>query len=710
MTPKLSKEHCIYRIGNFRLDARAKVLLRGDDPVRMPLKATEILLVLVQHSGEVVTKDELLNAVWPDKVVDEANLKQNIAVIRKILDSQPGSPVHIETFVGRGYRIVGTAEEVIATPPAEVPAPGPHMGPPPPSTGRRKFSWWMAAPVFCIVLAVGAAVTWRSNANSSAPSTVSRVSSVTRLQGSESQPAVSPDGRRVAFLWQQKDGKPPAAWVKSLDREDPIRIGSRDGRHSSPVWSPDGKALAYLWIGIDRTEVLLAGAEEGSGERVLAAFPYSSYVFRQRLLDWSPDGKWLCLSLSDDPKHSSQLFLIDAQTGKRRPLTPSESPSGNDVAPRFSPDGLSVSYIRHIGRTEQELRIVPVSGGASRKLASEGKRITDQDWTAGGKAIIFSSDRSGEFRLWRIGVQPTAAKPSALEVFGEYPLDISIARHANVLVYSAETEDRNIWRLDLKDKRWDRVIASSAQDASPQYSPDGSRICFRSNRSGVDQLWLADASGEHPMQLTTGALSPNFGHWSPDGQAIVFNDSSSGINVATWQTNRWNIRQLRIKGSHPVFAQDGKAIYAGTPSGLMRIPLDEGPGVAISPVRAFSLALSLDGKWIYFVGENGGEVWRVPVEGGPATKVLDGLLPGCTSCWAVAPNGIYYLRAKNSLDEQSLYYIDFATGKNTEIEAYPEPLVPLGSGPFSLSPDFRYLLCVRTELPGGDLMKIEPFR
>lgn len=674
----------------------------------MSLKATEILLTLVEHSGDVVTKDELLHAVWPDKVVDEANLKQNIAVIRKILDVQPGSPGHIETFVGRGYRIIGTVEEVIAKPPGADAKPEPHSQPAAPSIVRR-FPWWTTAPVVCVFLAVAAVATWRANAPSTAPSTVSRVTPVTRLQGSKSQPAVSPDGKRVAFLWQQRNGKPPAIWVKSLDREDPVRIGSREGRHSSPVWSPDGKALAYLWVGIDRTEILQASAD-GFGERVLAGFPGSSYVFRQHLLDWSPDGKWLCLSLSDDPKHSSQLFLIDAQTGKRRRLTPSEPVSGNDVAPRFSPDGLSVSYIRHIGRTEQELRIVPVAGGASRKLASEGKRITDQDWTADGKEIVFSSNRSGEFRLWRIAVQPSAAKPSALEVFGEYPLDISIARHGQVLVYSAETEDRDIWRLDLRDKRWDRVIASSAQDASPQYSPDGSRICFRSNRSGADQLWLADASGEHPVQLTTGALSPNFGHWSPDGQAIVFNDSTSGINVATWQANGWNIRRLGMKGSHPIFATDGRAIYAGTPSGLMQISLDEGVPMTISPVRAFSLALSPDGKWIYFVGEDGGEVWRVPAAGGPASKVLDGLLPGCTSCWAAAPQGIYYLRGKNSLDEQSLYYLDFVTGKNTEVEAYPEPLVPLGSGPFSLSPDLRYLLCVRTELPGGDLMKIEPFR
>ena len=130
--PKLPKENCLYRIGDFRLDARSRVLLRGSEPVRMPLKATEILLTLVEHSGDVVTKEELLHAVWPDKIVDEANLKQNIAVIRKVLDVQPGSPGHIETFVGRGYRIVGIVEEVVAEPSSAIARPQPHDELPPP--------------------------------------------------------------------------------------------------------------------------------------------------------------------------------------------------------------------------------------------------------------------------------------------------------------------------------------------------------------------------------------------------------------------------------------------------------------------------------------------------------------------------------------------------------------------------------------------------
>ena len=87
------------------------------------------------------------------------------------------------------------------------------------------------------------------------------------------------------------------------------------------------------------------------------------------------------------------------------------------------------------------------------------------------------------------------------------------------------------------------------------------------------------------------------------------------------------------------------------------------------------------------------------------------MLPKCTSCWAVGQDGIYYLGSgKQSFDTQVIYFHDFATGRDREITKYPEPLAPVGSGPFSLSPDLRSLLCVRVDPSNSDIMRVEPFR
>ncbi|MCX7605517.1 MAG: winged helix-turn-helix domain-containing protein, partial [Bryobacteraceae bacterium] len=99
--------HPVYRFGPYRLDAAAKVLFRGEQPVHLTRKAVETLIVLASRSPEVATKEEIMAAVWQDRVVDEANLAQNIAVIRKTLAASPGDPAYIETFPGRGYRLLG---------------------------------------------------------------------------------------------------------------------------------------------------------------------------------------------------------------------------------------------------------------------------------------------------------------------------------------------------------------------------------------------------------------------------------------------------------------------------------------------------------------------------------------------------------------------------------------------------------------------------
>ena len=94
----------LYEFGPFRLDPGKRVLLRDNQPVPLQLKAFETLLVLVRNSEQVVLKDDLMKAVWPDTFVEESNLAQNIFVLRKTLGATVGEHRYIVTIPGRGYR------------------------------------------------------------------------------------------------------------------------------------------------------------------------------------------------------------------------------------------------------------------------------------------------------------------------------------------------------------------------------------------------------------------------------------------------------------------------------------------------------------------------------------------------------------------------------------------------------------------------------
>lgn len=102
----------LYEFGPFRIDTANRLLLRDGKPVPLKPKVVDTLLVLVENSGRVLEKDELIKALWPDSFVEEGNLTQNIYVLRKALNSGAEAAVYIETIPRRGYRFVGQVKEL----------------------------------------------------------------------------------------------------------------------------------------------------------------------------------------------------------------------------------------------------------------------------------------------------------------------------------------------------------------------------------------------------------------------------------------------------------------------------------------------------------------------------------------------------------------------------------------------------------------------
>src|SRR5215469_12931421 len=101
--------------GPYRLDFERRRLLRGTELVPIQQKALDILLVLVERHGEVVSKDELMQTVWPDAFVEESNLTQKISVLRKALGEGPKENGYIAT-IRRGYSFVASLEEILEFP------------------------------------------------------------------------------------------------------------------------------------------------------------------------------------------------------------------------------------------------------------------------------------------------------------------------------------------------------------------------------------------------------------------------------------------------------------------------------------------------------------------------------------------------------------------------------------------------------------------
>lgn len=701
----------IYKFGVFGLDASAKVLLREGEPLHLTRKAAETLLILVEQSPQVVTKEELIAAIWPDRVVDEANLAQNIAVVRKTLNVEKGAAGYIETFAGRGYRIIGpvtcleepsrAGEHRLAGGGESEPA---TASQPAVTTSRdRRFLWWILGPALAGALALAAFLLWPK-----APPTPPHITPVTRLAGKEYQPAISPDGANVAFLWEQGVGQPAQIWIQPAGGA-PRLLTSAPGSYSSPTWAPDGRSIACLRFRESSGELVILPLHGGS-ERVVAPVLATRYGLSNPHLAWSPRGDLIAM---DDAVNQSQplgIFLVSVGTGQKSRLTKPEDLIIGDIDPRFSPDGSTVSFVRAYHRTYQELFSVPTSGGEARKLTSDVREISAQGWSTDNRSIFFASNRGGEFRIWRL--EPGHA-PAPTGVYAEFPIQFSFSLKTHSLIYTVVQSDPNIWRLSVSGAHtWTRVIASTGQDASPQYSPDGQRVAFRTDRTGDEQIWVSMADGSAPVQVTQGKLRPSVARWSPDGKSLVFNNSKTKeLYIASEVNGSWQVKPCGEVGVHPVYSPDGLWVYAGLDDSIVRFPANGGKGQTVLQTRGLSLDISPDGKALYFVREpTDTQLWTGDLQSGKVSRVLEGLVPYCTSCWAVESDGIYFLGVRtNNSSLQSIYFLDFKTHSTRLVADYPEPILPIGIGPFSLSRDGKSLLTVRLDPSNSDLLRADIF-
>ncbi len=739
--PPLVHNSRIARFGAFEVDLAVGELRKSGVRIKLQDRPFQILSVLLEQPGEMVTREELQKRLWPAHTFVDFEHGMNTAItkLRQALADDADNPHFIETLPRRGYRFIapvsfgGNGDSSlrvqidpishranVATPSAVHPGIShqesahrfPHL--------HLRTLIWIAVLVFLSGIATASWFFYLRPAPRTAWSQV-RIAPLNGLPH-EADVAFSPDGSQVAFVWA---GDPQAhernhIYVSQIGAGTPRRLTSSEWWELAPVWSPDGKYIAFMRFTQDGKEagIFIASSLGGSERRV---YPIEDGRISTKEIDWSPDGKYLVFSERKSPSEAASVYLLSLDNLEKHALTSPPPAILGDSNPVFSPDGKSVAFLRD-GLDAQEIYVVPVQGGAPRQVTFDKRMILGISWNADGRDLIFSSNRGGSPSLWRIPGRGGTPERLPLGAGGR-ALRPTVARKGDRMAYTNVNYTSEIWRAELpsaggKLEPPAKFITSTELEEGPQYSPDGKRIVFQSTRTGNYEIWRADADGGNLVQLTRfeGPLTGT-PRWSPDGRQIVFDSRPSGHSqIFVINAEGGQPRQVTSGDSEDGVADwsaDGNSIYYGSNRGgsweIWKIPAQGGATVQLTHHGGFAPQSAPGGKFIYYAkGRDLRGLWRVPVDGGQEVKILEAPPPTAWAYFVVTEKGIYYGDVPHQ-GGLGIYFYDFETQKSSVVRLF-DHFGSEGAPGMSISRDHRYVLYTVVAQPSVNVMLVDNFR
>lgn len=656
----------IYAFDKFQVDTQKRVLRRDGQTVQMTSKAFDLLTALIESGGREVTKNELMEAVWANQIVEDANLTVTMSHVRKALGERANEHRFIVTIPGRGYRFIGelktderfvieqhTASQIIIEHQkneALKPDFAPHFesqtflqksGQTENLTKNKKVRFLSGAIMLGLLL--GGFGFWRykptaenaNNLSAKLPFAEPNVKQLT-TKGRVSSVAISPDGKFYAYTLDERTQRKNSLWVGQTGGDNDLQLRLPDENRVRGVgFSLDSQTLYYAVKGSESESgglfkiPVLGGVAEKVSDAVNSYFTIS------------PDGKQIAFFRSSGETSKLLVANLDG-TGERELVSRPKSENYNSTGAAWSPDGAMLAFgsIHDPAKQSMEIFTVRVADGKLEKLTDfQWLRIGNIVWQNDGKSLIaVATEASGIWNhQWHIDY-PEGKITKLSQHTDSYGSSLSLSANGIQLAAILYRRESNLWFAPADNLAEARQVTFSSINGiygwnGFDWMPDGS-VIFTAEIDQSSVVCAMNADAGNFKKLTGKSFFDQDPTATADGRFIVFQSNRSGTNEI-WRINSdgTNLKQLTTGG--------GNIDPHTTP----------------------------DSQWVYYVSARDGKnfVRRISIEGGESVQITDKF----SDEPSISPDGKFIACGYKAKDKTQLAVISIADGKPLKLFDIP---------------------------------------
>lgn len=751
----------LYEFGVFRIDVNKRLLLKGDETVPLTPKAFDTLLLLVENSGRLVSKDDLMSRLWPDTVVEEGSLSRNIYLLRKALGEGPQEHRYIVTVPGQGYRFVAHVREFSEESPSlrvtertrtrvvvsetdtqeqdeelsELPfvrdtartqMTGSALESRALEIGRTRSHFAISNRRTAIIIALAIAlaaisiVIWlykfggssrpdAGRAQSSQRMTITNITTTNDIVCA----AISPDGNYVAYA-RADNLQLNSLWIMQLVTfNSQLVIPPAEVQYHALTFSPDGNYIYYVVReNNDARRALYRVSTLGGPAKKLIDKVETRVAF-------SPDGAQIAFRRGMHDRRESALLIANADGTQEREIAAVKYPEGLGD-PSWSPDGkLIVCAAGHTsGGSNKYMLEVSVGDGAIKTITSQRWRWIGQlSWLSdsSGLLMVASEDPAAPYQIWHLSYPSGEARKLTND--SNFYNSLNLSADSNALLALQQRQDSKVRIIPADDASRAKEITfgSGGYRTRLSWTPDG-KIVYDSSVGNSTAISIMDADGSNPKNLMgdmTGRAIVGYSTVSPDGRYILYTSDLTGTKHI-WRMGIDGSNPIQLTGGggedDPSYSPDGKWVFytniASDNYSVWKVPIDGGKPIQLTDAFATSPAVSPDGKLMacFLVTGSNRRIAIYPAEGGQPIKVFPTIMQGSPSLrWTPDGRGVTY--GENPIGTSKIW-IQPLDGSP------PRKLIELETDrvlDFDWSRDGKYLACI-SGIWANNIVLIKSFR